>query len=183
MTWDESGQRSNAVSQLFSTDWHSCSLEEQGKLWIRCWRASIHSGSSFERSIHRRAQQGKGEGRKREKERQAYVAIRQAIYGNDAPIKLLHCAGLVEHSVVLRGNRLHRSLHLFPPTGYSTRATSPRVVDISSSCSRRRIDRPFDRSRIDNRIASCPCSSIIGKLRRLGLRTSNNPARNFRFQR
>lgn len=115
MTWDESGQRSNAVSQLFSTDWHSCSLEEQGKLWIRCWRASIHSGSSFERSIYRRAQQGKGEGRKREKERQAYVAIRQAIYGNDAPIKLLHCAGLVEHSVVLRGNRLHRSLHLFPP--------------------------------------------------------------------
>lgn len=144
-------------------------------------RAFIHSGSSFERSTHRRAQLGKGEGEERKRGNPACVAIRQAIYGNDAPIKLLHCAGLVEHGVVLRRNK-HRSLYLSPD---STRATSPRVVDISSSCPQ--IDRPFDRSGIDNRrayeaIASCPCSSIIGKLRRLGFRASDNPVRNFRFQ-
>lgn len=34
-------------------------------------RAFIHSGSSFERSIHRRAQRGKGVGVEREKERQS----------------------------------------------------------------------------------------------------------------
>lgn len=60
-------------------------------------RAFIHSGSSFERSIHRRAQRGKGVGVERERGNPACAAIRRAIYGNDAPIKLLHCAGLAEH--------------------------------------------------------------------------------------
>lgn len=65
VTWDESGQRSNVASQLFSTDWHS--VVGTGQTMDKMLRAFIHSGSSFERSIHRRAQRGKGEGEERKR--------------------------------------------------------------------------------------------------------------------
>lgn len=81
---------------------------------VSFYQRNLRSSLRFIESRTKRALKRKNK-REKEKKSLTFRAICQAIYGNDAPIKLLYCAGLVEH--IRRRNR-HRSLSSPTATSY-----------------------------------------------------------------